>query len=246
VFCFADSDDFPVLSREHLVSRPLGNAFGIDRTSPFLRTDLTFQDMRWTTVNGVSRDVVCRRCNSEWMNVLEHQMSEVAQWMNGVGHALGAQRLRILRAWILKTHVLLCFIEGNAGRFGDEEFDGAVVVPPVSLARALFERRHEDLEEFGLGLARNDADTAFAYEFGTPGKVMVQGQERGAYTAPTSIITIGRLQAWAVTSIGALSPSISVPAWVLSSDPAVTPEDLQASPLLGNLKKVRVDYADSM
>jgi hypothetical protein len=63
-FCYAESADFPVLTREHLVSRPVGSAFGIDRTSPFLRTDRTFDDMRWTTVNGISRKVVCTACNN--------------------------------------------------------------------------------------------------------------------------------------------------------------------------------------
>lgn len=161
-FCFAESADFPVLTRELLVSRPVASAFGIDRTSPFLRTDPKLEDMRWTTVNGVSRKVVCAACNNGWMNVLEHEMSEVARWMDGdVEQALGDHRERILRAWMTKTHVLLCFIEGDAGRFGDSGFHRAVV-PPVSLARALFERRYDDLAELGLGLARSESDTDFA------------------------------------------------------------------------------------
>ncbi|MGH3115926.1 MAG: hypothetical protein ACRDQ2_02210 [Gaiellales bacterium] len=144
-----------------------------------------------------------------------------------------------------KTHVLLCFIEGDAGRFGDRGFDRAVV-PPVSLARALFERRYDDLAEFGLGLARSESETAFAYEFGTPGTVMVQGREQGAYTAPTSIITLGRLQAWAISPLIAFSPTVAFPPLLRASVPDVTPGDLRASPLLGNLEKVRVDYADSL
>lgn len=245
-FCFAESAEFPVLTREHLVSRPVARAFGIDRTSPFLRIDRKLEDMRWTTVNGVSRKVVCAACNNGWMNLLEHQMSEVAQWMHGdAEQGLGGHRERILRAWMTKTHVLLCFIEGDAGRFGDRGFDRAVV-PPVSLARALFERRYDDLAEFGLGLARSESETAFAYEFGTPGTVMVQGREQGAYTAPTSIITLGRLQAWAISPLIAFSPTVAFPPLLRASVPDVTPGDLRASPLLGNLEKVRVDYADSL
>jgi hypothetical protein len=48
-FCFMESADFPVLTREHLVSRPVAGAFGIDRSSPFLRTDSKLEGMRWTT-----------------------------------------------------------------------------------------------------------------------------------------------------------------------------------------------------
>ena len=245
-FCFAESDDFPVLTREHLVSRPVAISFDIDRTSPFLRTDPELGDMRWTTVNGVSRKVVCAACNNGWMNMLEHEMSAVAQWLKGAqDEALGDYRERILRSWATKTHVLLCFIEGNAGRFRDAGFDRAVL-PPVSLARALFERRYEDLRDLALGLARNDSATDFAYEFGTPGTVRVQGREQGAYTAPISIITLGRLQVWAISPITACSPTVAVPPFVLASAPDVSPDSLQISPLLGNLAKVRVDYADSI
>jgi hypothetical protein len=145
------------------------------------------------------------------MNVLEHEMSEVAEWIAGdTEQALGDHRERMLGAWMTKTHVLLCYIEGDAARFGDSGFDRAVV-PPVSLARALFEQRYEDLAELGLGLARSESDTDFAYEFGTPGTVKVQGREQGAYTAPTSIITLGRLQVWAISPLIVFSPTVAFP-----------------------------------
>lgn len=115
----------------------------------------------------------------------------------------------------------------------------------MSLARALFERRYDDLAELGLGLARSESDTDFAYEFGTPGTVKVQGREQGAYTAPTSIITLGRLQVWAISPLIAFSPTVAFPPVLRASAPDVTPGDLRASPLLGNLEKVRVDYTDS-
>ena len=246
-FCFAERDDFPALTREHLVSRPVAKAFGIDRTSPFLRVDSKLQDMRWTTVNGVSRKVVCAPCNNGWMNVLEHDMSQVADWMRGdAGQALGEGRERILRAWMMKTHFLLCFIEGDAGRFMEDGFDRAVV-PPATLARALYERRFGDLAGLSLGLAKSSSDKQFAYEFGTPGTVKVQGREQGAFTAPVSIITLGRLQGWAISPITELSPTIDVPGFVLASAPDLTPGDLRPSMrLIGNLKQVRVDYARSI
>jgi hypothetical protein len=123
------------------MSRPVAVAFGIDRTAPLLRTDGDLTTFRWTTVNGVVRKGVCGRCNSGWMKDLEHRMTDVAEWMKGSPtEPLGEDRELTVRSWAIKTHMLLCFIDGDAARLGEDGF-GHAVVAPFSLARAAVRRR---------------------------------------------------------------------------------------------------------
>ncbi len=139
VFCFHESGDQVKLSREHLLSRPVASAFGIERESPVARIDWQDGKVLWARLNGIQQRCVCTECNNGWMNRLEHSMADIARWISGPNHdPLGVERERIVRTWALKTHILLCFIEGNAGRFDDESFQGECVVPPVTLAKAVF------------------------------------------------------------------------------------------------------------
>lgn len=94
-FCFAQSLDFPALTREHLMSRPVADAFGIDRTANFARADTGFTNIRWTTVNGVGRRFVCAPCNNGWMNALEHEMAAVGLWVATTDEPLGDHRAQV-------------------------------------------------------------------------------------------------------------------------------------------------------
>lgn len=139
--------------------------------------------------------------------------------------------------------MILCYVEGNAGKFADPGVDDAVV-PPHSLARAVYEKRYDDLAELGVGLAISGAESDFAYEFGTPGVVTVAGVERnGGITAPVSIISIGQLQIWVVTPLP-VDFNIFVVDGVRACEASVTMGDLVPLDAVGNLRHVRVDYEE--
>ena len=93
------------LTNEHLVSNPVADPFGIDRWG-----DLTTVDMATLTLvasrplEQLKARIACDSCNSGWMHQLEDQMPSVAAWVGAGGEELGADRLRILKRWLLKTH----------------------------------------------------------------------------------------------------------------------------------------------
>ncbi|WP_156464578.1 hypothetical protein [Aeromicrobium sp. Root495] len=237
-FCFADSEEFPLLTAEHLLSRPVASSFGIDRTATFARFDEDDSQIRWTTVNGVKRKCVCAACNNGWMNALEHDMGRVANWVDAGSAELRTGELDVLAAWSVKTHLLLCHIEGRAGEFGDSD---EAVVPPASAARAVYERRFSDLDGLVLGLAANSSDTDFAYEFGTPGRVSFGDQLRGGRTCPVSIVSVGRLQIWILTPLP-LDPEVRVADGVRAAAAGLRFEDLTAMPAIGNRASISINY----
>lgn len=225
MFCYMDTGDAISASHEHLISKPVAAAFGIDRTAPVARMNSDGTDLRWRPINGIKRRVVCTDCNNGWMNRLEHRMGAIASWLNGPpDDALGDDRERDLRMWAMKTHMLLCYIDGNADRFGDDGFDGEYVVPPVTPAREMYEGDEESLRRAGVGLARCSAQTDFAWAFGFP-TVRTTGPGGGhARFAPASVLTVGSLQLWVVIPLR--DASVSIPSDVMPSQASIRPRDL--------------------
>jgi hypothetical protein len=68
MFCYMDSVDVISTSHEHLISKPVAAAFGIDRTASVARMNIEGSDIRWRPVNGIRRRVVCTACNNGWMD----------------------------------------------------------------------------------------------------------------------------------------------------------------------------------
>lgn len=150
-------------------------------------------------------------------------MVRVAEWSTGrLDEPLGEERERDLRSWAMKTHMLLCYIDGNADHFGDDDFGGEYVIPPVTPARQLYEGDEESLRRAAVGLAKSAARTDFAWSFGFP---TVKAKEPGAARfAPATVLTLGSLQIWVVTPL--LDASVSAPSGVISSNPSVRVTDL--------------------
>lgn len=242
LFCFAESDAFPKLTREHVVSRPVARAFGIDRTSPFLRTNAEQSVTRWGVVCGQSRKIVCAPCNNGWMNALEERMAALADWMHSGGEALGGPRSLTLRSWALKTHMLLCVIEGKADRLGEDGVEDAVIAP-WTLARQLYEKNVEAIGGIPLGLARSPGPGDFVYAFGTPTMARTGPREFSNRTAPASIITVGSLQLWIVTPM--FDAVVRVPDNVQPCTSDLTPSHLRPRSALGDLEAIVVDYGAS-
>lgn len=241
LFCYEESGDNTEASSEHLLSRPVASAFGIERRSPVARMGAEASKIRWAALDGVKRRCVCTSCNNGWMNRLEGNMAEIAAWVTGPGdQELGTERAVVLRKWALKTHMLLCFIDGNAGRFGDESFEGEAVVPPVTPAKALY-RGDAQILKHTVGVSRSAAPTAFAWSFGSPASTAPGGIKGHPRFAPVSIVTVGGLQLWNVTPL--LPARVTVPIGVQECRPELRPRDLAATghPLSPDI--VRVDFS---
>lgn len=224
LFCYATSGDSTKLSAEHLLSRPVADAFGVDRTSSVARFGREGSDVRWGVLNGIKRTCVCTQCNSEWMNRLEHRMTAVAEWLRDTeDEPLGSDRERTLRQWAIKTHILLCYIEGNASNFGSDR--GPAVVPPVTTARQLFEGDAEALRRSAVGVSISSSATRFAWSFGSPQVRPALPAAPGLHLlTPASVLTLGVLQLWIVAPI--LEAEVVAPTGVMNCHPHLRRSDL--------------------
>ncbi len=103
-FCYADGE-VPRLSKEHLVSRPVAEAFGLDRSATFGRTGSNDSSVTISPLDTLAVKLVCDRCNNGWMNTIEHRMASVAEWSGSRSLPLSPAHLDSLCAWALKTYV---------------------------------------------------------------------------------------------------------------------------------------------
>jgi hypothetical protein len=170
MFCYLESVDNITPSKEHLLSKPVARALGVDRTSPVLRTNSELTEFDWRHLDGIKFGCVCTGCNNGWMNRLEEAMTGVAEWLRGDPQVpLGPALNLVLRKWAMKSHMLLCFIDGNASRFGDQDFVGEYVVPPFTPARGMYEGDEElILNRAAVGVSRSGAAQDFMWTFGFP------------------------------------------------------------------------------
>ncbi len=152
-------------------------------------------------------------------------MADIARWISGPNHdPLGVERERIVRTWALKTHILLCFIEGNAGRFDDESFQGECVVPPVTLAKAVFNGEIDEVASSCVGVSRSGSKADFAWSFGYPKVTVSEGAEGAARFAPVSILTVGGLQLWVVAPV--IQAHVKMPKGIQVCRTGLCPKDL--------------------
>jgi hypothetical protein len=238
LFCFSNGN-VPKLSREHLLSRPVAKAFGIDRTSSFLRLDADTGDHQIGTVDGLGQRVVCEPCNNGWMNRLEDAMATLAPWLGDGAELLGETRAFALRSWALKTHLILCYLAGNARNVGKGDREYAVL-PNFTLARQLYEGDTEAIGELAVGIARVASAGSFGYAFGNPTVTPVGENYTARTAAVASIITVGGLQVWIATSLR--SANISAPAAVAA--PKLRAWDLPTRRVLGHLDAIVVDHGE--
>jgi hypothetical protein len=225
MFCYRESLDNITPSKEHLLSKPVAAAFRIDRASPLLRTNSDLTDFDWRRLDGIKFGCVCTRCNNGWMNRLETAMGGIAEWLHGDPDvALGPDLNLVLRKWAMKSHMLLCFIAGNASHFGEDDFPGEYVVPPFTPAREMYED-DEDLilNRSAVGIARSGGSRDFIWTFGFP-TAKGGGPPGSVRFAPATILTVGNLQLWVVTPLR--DAEVSAPTGVISCSPTLRPRDL--------------------
>ena len=242
MFCYAERGDSIIASREHLVSQPIANAFGIDRTSPVIRLSLSDPDKQpqWRPLNGISRRCVCRQCNSTWMNQMESDMGRVARWLDEPeATPLGEDLNLIVRRWAIKTHLLLCFIEGEADQFLDPS-NRRAVLPPLTLARLLFEGDIEGVLTTPVGLALSASDARFGFAHGHPTVTWKGANRWNPRFCPASVVTIGPLQLWVTTPH--LDAQVFTPRGVTPCKSKVQKRDLSRLHQPRPVECVEVDY----
>jgi hypothetical protein len=85
------------------------------------------------------------------MRTLEERMPLIAEWLSGdQDRPLGADLNVLLRKCAMKTHVMLCFMQGMADKWGDEEFPTAVI-PPMTPAKELYRGDEDAVLSWAIG-----------------------------------------------------------------------------------------------
>lgn len=70
-------------------------------------------------LDDIAVKFACGRCNNTWMNALEHEMAALAAWAGSPEPLMPAQ-VRSLKAWSLKTYLVLSAMVGETRRFAEK------------------------------------------------------------------------------------------------------------------------------
>lgn len=230
------------LSNEHLVSKPVADAFGIDRWG-----DLTSVDMATLTL-GPSRPleqlkvrIACSSCNSGWMQQLEEGMHAVAKWVNGKSVGMTPETFQILWRWLLKTHIVLAAIEGGTRRFG--KGDDWQISLPATQGRMLYDGDDSVLDDVAFGFARRQgpAPNRFSYRIENARSQHAGGQDLPIRVASVSVVSVGFLDAWTVVPLLGFA-DIALPAGVADLRAGDTFRGLRRAEKPGGVEDVVVDY----
>ena len=185
----------PRLSKEHLLSRPVAEAFGLNRSATFGRAGNNDSSVTISSLDTLAVKLVCNECNNGWTNTVENRMASVAEWCSYHSSSLSAPQLDSLRRWALKTYFVLTAIEGGIRNFADGGSDFGVV-PDFTRARQLYQGDVQAFEGVAIGLARCPEEARFGYSFGNPTVVPEGPRYANRRSAGSAVITVGHLQIW--------------------------------------------------
>lgn len=147
-FCFAERP-VPKLSKEHLLSKPVAEAFGLDRSGTFGQWGGGDTPLILARLDDVAVRFACERCNNTWMNDLEHELAALASWTDSPDQSLAPTQVEILRAWSLKTYLILSAMQGGTRRFLDEP-EAPGVIPNFTRARQMYEKEPRGVRGDGI------------------------------------------------------------------------------------------------
>ncbi len=241
-FCFAEGD-VPRLSKEHLLSKPVAEAFGLDRSAGFGQLSSTDDSVVLAQLDDVAVRFVCERCNNTWMNALEHEMAALAAWAGPTDQSLTPTQIESLRAWSLKTYLVLSAMVGETRRFAKNP-KAPGVIPNFTRARQLKEKDAQAFDGMAFGLARPDEPSRFAYAFGNPTVVPQGPRYASRKSAGLAIVTLGALQVWVVDPTIFHAAKISFPKRVIIPDPGLKYSVLRGMPVVPRLEDVVVDNGE--
>lgn len=200
----------PGLSREHLISRPVAEAFAIKRDR-----DLSViehgQVTRSVRLEQLSVRLPCKRCNSSWMNQLERAMPSVAGWMYAGDQPIDATTVEVFRRWLLKSYIVTTAMDAGIRHFGSN-MDWKVPPEPTR-AGQLYRGDDRAFTAVTIGVARRTTPfpNNFAYSIGNPTVVPVGPQRLNRRCSGTAMFALGRLQAWIVVPFAILTPTVTLP-----------------------------------
>lgn len=240
-FCFAEGE-VPRLSKEHLLSEPVSSAFGLNRSGSFGQIDGTNGSITLARLDTVAVKMVCKRCNNTWMNDLEHDFAALASWCHARDRGLASNEVDCVRAWCLKTYLVLSVMVGGTRRFAETP-EAPGVIPDFPRARQLYAKARNVFDGMAFGLSRPYERGQFAYAFGNPTVVPQGPRYASRKSAGLAIVSLGLLQVWVVDPIlpGART---TFPKQVVSPSPDLTYGGLRGTPLLPELDDVVVDNGE--
>ena len=241
-FCFAEGP-VPKLSKEHLLSKPVAKAFGLDRSGTFGQWGGGDDSLILARLDDVAVRFACERCNNTWMNALEHELASLAAWADSPDQFLAPAHVEILRAWSLKTYLILSAMVGGARCFvEDPEAPG--VIPNFTRARQLYEKEPRAFEGMAFGLARPYEADRFAYAFGNPTVVPQGPRYASCKSAGLAIVTLGTLQVWVVDPTIFSAAQVSFPKRVTALASGLKYSSLRGMPIVPRLEDVVVDNGE--
>jgi hypothetical protein len=241
-FCFAEGH-VPRLSKEHLLSKPVAEAFGLDRSAAFGQLSSTDGSVVLAQLDDVAVRFACERCNNTWMNALEHEMAALAAWAEPPDQSLTPTQIGSLRAWSLKTYLVLSAMVGETRRFAKNP-KAPGVIPNFTRARQLNEKDARAFDGMAFGLARPDEPSRFAYAFGNPTVVPQGPRYASRKSAGLAIVTLGALQVWVVDPTIFNAAQISFPKRVITLEPGLKYSALGEMPVVPRLEDVVVDNGE--
>jgi hypothetical protein len=241
-FCFTEGE-VPKLSKEHLLSRPVADAYGVDRSAGFGQLGNHDDSIVVAQLDDVAVKFVCERCNSTWMNALEHEMVGLASWVSSPDQSLTTAQRDTLRAWALKTYLVLSVMVGETRRFAENP-QAPGVIPNFTRARQLYEKDTRAFDGMAFALARPFQADRFAYAFGNPTVVPQGPRYASRKSAGVAIVTVGGLQLWVVDPTFFHEAEISFPKRVALVEPGRKYSELRGMPVVPRIEDVIVDNGE--
>jgi hypothetical protein len=241
-FCFAEGD-VPRLTKEHLVSRPVADAFSLDRSGTFGQFGNPGDSIALAQLDEVAVRFVCERCNSTWMNTLEHEVAGLATWVASPDQSLTPVQMDSLRRWALKTYLVLSVMIGETRRFSRNP-QAPGVIPNFTRARQMYEKDARAFDGMAFGLARPFQTDRFAYAFGNPTVVPQGPRYASRKSAGVAIVTLGPLQVWVVDPTFFHEAEISFPMRVAVVEPGLKYSELRGMPVVPRIEDVTVDNGE--
>lgn len=127
-FCLGDGKK----TKEHILSKPICHALGVDRGMTITSVDSTSQAVgESATLTERTIRLPCESCNSGWMSRLEVDTAKtLRRWLASPNERLTkAGHVHLVR-WLAKTSFILGYSEGDSRRFLETPTE--TVVPDIT------------------------------------------------------------------------------------------------------------------